>query len=67
MATGKQTKAAYEKSGFDKDKGVKEGSPADMKRDARAMPAFLNKSKGKPFEKGGSVAGGKGGQKSFRR
>ena len=59
MATSKQ-KAAFEKSRFDNDKGVKEGSPADMKRDAKQMPAFL-KSKGAPkpmpFNKGGAVKG----------
>lgn len=30
-------KAAFEKSGFDKDKGLKEGSPKDKKADARQL------------------------------
>ncbi len=36
----------YESSKFDKDKGVREGSKADMKRDAKGIAAY-NKSKGK--------------------
>jgi len=36
----KPTKAAFERSKFDKDKGVKEGSPADKARDAKQFPAF---------------------------
>jgi hypothetical protein len=43
---GKATKMAFERSKFDNDKGVKEGSKADKKRDAKQFPAFL-KSKGK--------------------
>lgn len=31
----------FEKSKFDNDKGVKEGSKADKKRDAKEIPAFL--------------------------
>jgi hypothetical protein len=47
MASAKQ-KAAFEKSRFDNDKGVKEGSKADLKRDKKQMPAFLkSKKKGK--------------------
>lgn len=34
------TKAAYERSKFDKDRGVREGSKADMKRDAKGMAAM---------------------------
>jgi hypothetical protein len=48
MAKGKPTKAAFERSKFDNDKGVKEGSKADQKRDAKQFPAFLrSKKKGK--------------------
>jgi hypothetical protein len=39
----------FEKSKFDNDKGVKEGSKADRKRDAKEVPAFL---KGKQDKKG---------------
>ena len=46
MAKG--MKAAFEKSKFDNDKGVKEGSKADMARDKKQMPAFMKfKKKGK--------------------
>ena len=31
----------FEKSKFDNDRGVKEGSKADRKRDAKEVPAFL--------------------------
>lgn len=31
----------FQKSKFDNDKGVKEGSKADKKRDAKEIPAFL--------------------------
>jgi len=34
------TKAAYERSKFDKDKGFREGSKADMKRDRKGMAAM---------------------------
>lgn len=40
----------FEQSKFDNDKGVKEGSKADRKRDAKEIPKFLAakaKSKGK--------------------
>lgn len=40
----------FEKSKFDNDKGVKENSKADRKRDAKEIPAFMaakKKSKGK--------------------
>jgi hypothetical protein len=43
---GKATKMAFERSKFDNDKGVKEGSKADKARDKKQFPAFL-KSKGK--------------------
>ena len=46
FAKGKATKAAFEKSKFDNDKGVKEGGKADMARDKKQFPAFL-KSKGR--------------------
>ena len=36
----------FEKSGMDKDKGMKEGSKKDMKMDKKKMPAFLMKGKG---------------------
>lgn len=36
----KKTKAAFEKSKFDNDKGVKEGSAADKKRDAKQFQKF---------------------------
>lgn len=39
-------KPKFEGSKFDNDKGVKEGSKADKKRDAKEKPAFL-KAKGK--------------------
>ena len=39
----KKMMAAYEKSPMDNDNGVKEGSPADMKRDKKALPAFMKK------------------------
>lgn len=32
---------AFEKSGMDKDKGMKEGGKADMKADKKQFPAFL--------------------------
>jgi hypothetical protein len=35
----------YEKSGMDNDKGVKEGSAADAKRDAKAIAAYKAKRK----------------------
>lgn len=41
------SKAAFEKSKFDNDKGVKEGSPADMARDKKEMPAFVKAQKAK--------------------
>lgn len=44
-------KAKYEKSPFDKDKGVKEGSPADMKRDKVGIKLFI---------KSGEMPGGMG-------
>jgi len=34
-------KSKYEKSKFDKDKGVKEGSPADLKRDKVGIKLFI--------------------------
>lgn len=37
----------FEKSRFDNDKGVKEGSKADKKRDAKEIPAFLAAKKSK--------------------
>ncbi len=37
MAAKKMSKAQFEKSRFDNDKGVKEGSPADKKRDKVQM------------------------------
>ncbi len=40
----------YENSKFDNDKGVKENSAADMKRDKRGVAAF-KKSKAKPKKK----------------
>lgn len=48
----------FEKSGMDKDKGMKEGSKKDMKMDKKQMPAFLMKGKGmksggKAMKKGG--------------
>lgn len=44
----KKTKAAFERSKFDNDKGVKEGSKADMARDKKQFPAFIKfKKKGK--------------------
>lgn len=39
----KKTKSAFEKSKFDKDKGVKECSPADMKRDKKEFKQFKKK------------------------
>lgn len=39
----KMTKAAFEKSGFDKDKGMKEGSKADKKADAKQFAKFKKK------------------------
>ena len=36
----KPTKAAFERSKFDNDKGVKEGSKADLKRDKKQFPKF---------------------------
>jgi hypothetical protein len=53
MAKSK-TKAAFERSKFDNDKGVKEGSKADLARDAKQFPAF-KKSMG--FKKGGRARG----------
>lgn len=39
-----KTKAAFERSGFDKEKkGEKEGSKADMKRDAKQFAKFKKK------------------------
>ena len=53
----KFSKAAFEKSGFDKDtKGAPEGSAKDMARDKKQMPAFLRKGGGgapPAFKKGG--------------
>lgn len=43
----KKTKAAFEKSKFDNDRGVKEGSPADKARDKKQFKQF------KLFKKGG--------------
>jgi hypothetical protein len=40
------TKAAYERSRYDNDKGVKEGSKADKARDKKGMEA-MKKAKGK--------------------
>jgi hypothetical protein len=37
----------FEKSGFDNDKGVKEGSKADLKRDKKEVKAFDKSKKGK--------------------
>jgi hypothetical protein len=47
FAKGKGTKAAFERSKFDNDKGVKEGGKADMARDKKQMPSFLASRKGK--------------------
>jgi hypothetical protein len=44
----------FERSKFDNDKGVKEGSKADLARDKKQMPAF-KKSMG--FKRGGKVRG----------
>jgi len=53
----------FEKSKYDKEKpGAPEGSKADMALDKRQKAAAPFQ-----FNKGGSVPGGKGGQKSFRR
>lgn len=42
----------FEGSKFDDDRGVKEGSKADRKRDAKEIPAFLKaRKKEKPVEK----------------
>ena len=41
MARAPKPPAGYEKSKFDRDAGVKEGSAADMRRDAKAIPKFL--------------------------
>lgn len=35
---------AFERSGYDKDKGVKEGSKADMARDKKQFAAFKRQS-----------------------
>lgn len=44
MAKGKFTKAAFEKSGFDKEKkGEKEGSKADIRRDKKQFTRFKAK------------------------
>ncbi len=51
MATKSKSKAAFEKSRFDKDKGVKEGSKVDMARDKKQMPAFLKAGKAKAKKK----------------
>ena len=53
----KSMKAAFERSKFDNDKGVKEGSPADLAKDKKQMPAFL-RSQG--LKKGGRVGKGRG-------
>lgn len=37
----------FEKSSYDNDKGVKEGSKADKARDKKQMPAFLKNAKTK--------------------
>jgi len=39
------TKAAFEKSGMDNDKGVKEGSKEDKARDKKQFAAFKKKMK----------------------
>ncbi len=41
-----RTPKGFEKSKFDNDKGVKEGSKADLKRDKKEIPKF-EKAKGK--------------------
>lgn len=43
----KATKAAFERSKFDNDRGVKEGSAADKRRDKKQFPAFQKAMKGK--------------------
>ena len=48
----KPTKAAFERSKYDNDKGVKEGSPADLARDKKQFPAFK---KAQGFKGGGKV------------
>jgi hypothetical protein len=37
----KKSAKGFEQSKFDNDKGVKEGSKADMKRDAKELPKFM--------------------------
>lgn len=50
-----KTKAAFEKSRFDKDtKDAPEGSAKDMAKDKKAFPAFL-KNKAPSFKRGGKV------------
>jgi len=41
----KKTFAAFEKSKFDKDKGMKEGGKADKKADAKQFKLFKKKGK----------------------
>lgn len=52
----KPTKAAFERSKFDNDRGVKEGSPADLAKDKKQFPTF-KKSMG--FKKGGRAKRGR--------
>jgi hypothetical protein len=57
------TKAAFERSRFDNDKGVKEGSPADKARDKKQFPAFAKAALAPQFtkmKKGGRVGKGRG-------
>lgn len=50
----KATKAAFERSKFDNDRGMKEGSPADKAKDKKQFPAFL-KNRAPSFKRGGKV------------
>lgn len=47
----KMTMPAFERSKFDKDKGMKEGSPADITKDKAAL-SKINKTKGAKPAKG---------------
>jgi hypothetical protein len=53
-----KTPKGYEKSKFDNDKGVKEGSKEDMARDKKAIPKF------EAAQKGGKIAAHHGNSKS---
>jgi len=47
VTTNEKLQKGFEKSSYDNDKGVKEGSPADKKRDAKEFPAYKKAQKGK--------------------